>query len=72
MPKLVCVFSGWCEIDVADVTLICLTTDQEKTAAQWIADGRAIDDTLMLESFDKMHADATDGAFEELSLHVED
>lgn len=75
--KLVCYFSGWFEIDVADVKLIDPQMEDPatgktvvKTAAEWLAERGNIDG-LILESFNDANAEATDGSFEELTLKIE-
>lgn len=72
--KLVCFFSGWVEIDVDDVLL----TDPDeqglvptKPASQWLNERGNING-LILDSFENLIDDATDGSFEELTLNIED
>jgi len=71
MPNLVCMFSGWFEIDTDSVKLIDTETDECKTAAVWLKERGNIDG-LILESFNDAHSDSSDGEFDQLDLSIED
>lgn len=70
MVKVVCYFSGWFERDINDVMLLDPTTGTIKTAAEWLVERGNIT-SLILESFDEEHSNATDGEFEDLTLTIE-
>lgn len=73
MKKLVVMFSGWLEIDVNDVELDNIDGDEPitKTAAGWLEERGNIDG-LILTDFSEVYKNATDGAFEDIDLSVED
>lgn len=70
MPKLVCMFSGWFDIDVDNVDLTDPLTDKTLTAAKWLEEKGNIDD-LILTSFHQASGDSDNELFEELTLTVE-
>ncbi len=71
MPKLVCHFAGWCEIDTEDVSLIDMKTGETKTAKEWRMQEGFQYPNLFLESFDDTHKNAIDGEFTQLDLEIQ-
>lgn len=70
MKKLVCMFSGWFEVDVNDVMLLNPETRKVKSASDVLVEHGSIDGWL-LESFDDANRFATDGTFEQLDLSID-
>jgi len=73
MSKLVCQFSGWCEIDTDDVKLEDCHHHEIKSASQWMAENNGeLPDGLMLCSFAQLQIDSTGGEYTELDLSIEE
>jgi len=75
MPKLICSFAGWCEIDTEDVKLQSIKTGQVKTTKEWMKEVdnlECLDTEFILHSFTDMYNDSTDGEFINIDFDIED